>query len=122
MVFGSFGLFLVVVFSLFAFVFQSVEGFSKMNFFVRRQVNLKKIVNILQMSSSSTPKTGFNQKIDLSSEKVVHNLEVSEGQKIVVCRCWQSAKFPYCDGSHNAYNKEHNDNLGPAIVQVKKQA
>lgn len=31
-----------------------------------------------------------------STAKVV----VTGGEKICVCRCWQSKKFPYCDGSH----------------------
>ncbi len=36
--------------------------------------------------------------------------------KVALCRCWQSAKFPYCDGSHNVYNQKHGDKLGPVIV------
>ena len=39
--------------------------------------------------------------------------------KVALCRCWQSKKFPLCDGSHRQYNAEHNDNLGPIIVCQK---
>lgn len=37
-------------------------------------------------------------------------------EKIALCRCWQSKKFPLCDGSHRQYNDEHQDHLGPIIV------
>lgn len=36
--------------------------------------------------------------------------------KIALCRCWQSKRFPYCDGSHREYNEQHSDSLGPIIV------
>jgi hypothetical protein len=41
---------------------------------------------------------------------------VVSGEKCVVCRCWQSSKFPLCDGSHVKHNKATGDNLGPAII------
>jgi CDGSH-type Zn-finger protein len=41
---------------------------------------------------------------------------VLDKEKVALCRCWQSAKFPYCDGSHRVYNQEHGDKLGPIIV------
>ena len=28
-------------------------------------------------------------------------------------------QFPYCDGSHNAHNRETGDNVGPLIVKRK---
>ena len=51
-------------------------------------------------------------------ERCQLNLEPNE--KIALCRCWQSKKFPYCDGSHRAWNQEHNDQLGPAIITCHK--
>lgn len=44
--------------------------------------------------------------------------QVSQGKKVPVCRCWQSKKHPICDGSHNAYNKQTGDHLGPLVVSV----
>jgi len=71
-------------------------------------------------SSSEGIQAGrFNTKIDLDSEKVVNNISLTAGEKCVVCRCWKSAKFPLCDGSHVKYNKETGDNLGPAIIVAK---
>ena len=39
--------------------------------------------------------------------------------KVAVCRCWQSKKFPLCDGSHRKWNEEHQDQVGPAIVVLE---
>lgn len=37
-------------------------------------------------------------------------------KKVALCRCWQSKKFPLCDGSHREWNQAHDDNVGPMIV------
>lgn len=58
----------------------------------------------------------FNTKIDLQNEKVVNTISLKAGEKAVLCRCWKSSKFPYCDGAHVAHNKETGDNLGPCIA------
>lgn len=43
-----------------------------------------------------------------------------ESDKVALCRCWQSKKFPYCDGSHREYNRLNEDQLGPIIVSSPK--
>ena len=40
-------------------------------------------------------------------------VRMKKGERIALCRCWHSAKFPLCDGTH----KQH-PGRGPAIVQV----
>lgn len=37
--------------------------------------------------------------------------------RIAICRCWQSKKFPYCDGEHRCFNEETREGLGPMIVK-----
>jgi len=44
--------------------------------------------------------------------------KVAATKKAPVCRCWKSKSHPLCDGSHNAYNKETGDNLGPLVVSI----
>lgn len=40
-------------------------------------------------------------------------ITVKSGDTVALCRCWQSKKFPFCDGSHNKLE----DNVGPIIVE-----
>jgi len=52
-------------------------------------------------------------------EKVISlELAAKAGERVALCRCWKSAKFPYCDGAHNAHNKATGDSVGPCIVTV----
>jgi CDGSH-type Zn-finger protein len=37
---------------------------------------------------------------------------------VALCRCFRSATFPLCDGSHNAHNAETGDNAGPLVVKT----
>lgn len=63
----------------------------------------------------------INPKIRKDEPKVVDTVDVEDlGNKSVFCRCWKSKKFPYCDGSHAAHNKECGDNIGPLIVQKRE--
>ncbi|OTF82886.1 hypothetical protein BLA29_003694 [Euroglyphus maynei] len=61
-----------------------------------------------------------NRQIDPGNAKVVHSFDIEDlDEKAVFCRCWKSAKFPYCDGSHNKHNETTGDNVGPLIIQKK---
>lgn len=64
------------------------------------------------------PKGCINHDIKKDQPKVVDTCDVEDlGNKSVFCRCWRSKKFPLCDGSHAAHNKETGDNVGPLIIQ-----
>jgi CDGSH-type Zn-finger protein len=46
-----------------------------------------------------------------------YNETVPDGKTVAFCRCWQSGKFPYCDGTHRTINAETGDSVGPVIVK-----
>jgi len=47
-------------------------------------------------------------------------IEVKLTETAYVCVCGQSSKYPYCDGSHNAYNEKHGTKLGPWKADPKE--
>ncbi len=54
-----------------------------------------------------------------SAEKnghIRHMVTIQPGEKIMLCRCYQSAKFPICDVSHAKCENA----LGPVIVEAAK--
>ncbi|MBM94156.1 MAG: hypothetical protein CMF51_05345 [Legionellales bacterium] len=54
----------------------------------------------------------------LNTEHPARHVEASKSSgKTAYCRCWQSKKFPYCDGSHRDYNAAHQDQLGPVVIE-----
>ncbi|XP_059168406.1 CDGSH iron-sulfur domain-containing protein 1-like [Physella acuta] len=71
--------------------------------------------------SSNKPPSKINPGIDKSKDKVVTSVNVEDvGDNACYCRCWRSKKFPMCDGSHNAYNQETGDNVGPLCFKKEK--
>jgi CDGSH-type Zn-finger protein len=42
--------------------------------------------------------------------------KVARGEKVSLCRCYRSKRFPYCDGSHLKHNEETGDNIAPAVM------
>lgn len=69
-------------------------------------------------SGTSNTEAIVNPSVDKEKDKVVTAVDMEDiGEKAVYCRCWRSKKFPLCDGSHNAFNKQTGDNTGPLIVK-----
>ena len=60
----------------------------------------------------------INKVHQKTKAKVVDSFKTSDmSQKMVFCRCWQSKKFPMCDGAHNEHNKATGDNVAPLIIE-----
>mmetsp|Transcript_8945 Transcript_8945/g.8847 ORF Transcript_8945/g.8847 Transcript_8945/m.8847 type:complete len:119 (+) Transcript_8945:105-461(+) len=78
----------------------------------------------IEIEAASKSKRVVNLSIKKSEPKVVDKIDCGEIEnlaeysngKLVMCRCWRSKTFPYCDGSHVAHNKETGDNVGPLLI------
>ena len=59
----------------------------------------------------------INKAVDKESPKVVTQLAADDiDGKAVMCRCWRSATFPYCDAAPVQHNKDTGDNVGPRMI------
>lgn len=75
-------------------------------------------VNNVKLMSTNIPR--INNIIQLEIPLIKDSLVLEAGQKIAICRCWKSLKFPQCDGAHNKHNTQTGDNVGPFIVAAYK--
>ncbi len=41
-------------------------------------------------------------------------VQLEPGERVALCRCFKSKKFPFCDGSH----RQEQSQVGPVIVQA----
>lgn len=77
-------------------------------------------VKALLPAPAAKPKV--NPSIKKDNPKVVDLVDIEELDKAKVsyCRCWRSSKFPLCDGTHNKFNEQTGDNVGPLVVKTGK--
>lgn len=50
-----------------------------------------------------------------------HEIQIKPGERLSICRCWRSQKFPLCDGAHKAYCAGSKDMVGPAVITVAEE-
>lgn len=46
-----------------------------------------------------------------------HLVKLEHGERVSLCRCFGSQKFPFCDGTHNQI-----EGRGPVVVEAPKAA
>ncbi|CAM9158338.1 unnamed protein product [Heterosigma akashiwo] len=78
---------------------------------------------IMMATAFKKPPALVNLTIQKDNPKVVDKVssedikKAAKDGKLVMCRCWKSKKFPYCDGAHAKHNTETGDNTGPLIIE-----
>lgn len=58
--------------------------------------------------------------MDTFDHKPVHQISLAAGEKVALCRCWQSKKFPICDGMHKCLKDKNGRFPGPVIVTCEQ--
>jgi CDGSH-type Zn-finger protein len=48
---------------------------------------------------------------EINPERPKHHITIVPGEKVSICRCWKSKKFPICDGAHKEIPGQ-----GPCVV------
>nr|CAG4649019.1 EOG090X0JRY [Polyphemus pediculus] len=95
----------------------AVTGIS---FLAYNQISTSGIPCLKMCSKKCAKGAKVNESIKKDNPKVVDMVDIEDiGEKKVYCRCWRSASFPYCDGSHAKHNEATGDNVGPLIVKKK---
>jgi len=67
----------------------------------------------------------FNQlktikMINTNNLPLRNTITLKPGEKVSLCRCWQSSRFPYCDGNHKKLCADK-DQVGPVVVIVDNE-
>jgi len=66
--------------------------------------------------ASNMPPDNPSKRADMLDVEDIKAL-VAEKGTVALCRCFKSAQFPLCDGSHNKHNQETGDNAGPLLIK-----
>lgn len=82
-----------------------------------QQTFLRYAINILDslsepQTTSTMPKHIFETKLQRGHLRT--RVTLRQGEVISLCRCWKSANFPLCDGSH----KQMDGNQGPVMIET----
>uniref|UniRef100_A0A061S3A4 Mitochondrial cytochrome n=1 Tax=Tetraselmis sp. GSL018 TaxID=582737 RepID=A0A061S3A4_9CHLO len=65
---------------------------------------------------SNAPPDKPSRRVDVLDIEDVAS-KVGAGGVVAVCRCYKSASFPLCDGTHVKHNEETGDNVAPAVIK-----
>ncbi|KAL1520741.1 hypothetical protein AB1Y20_022309 [Prymnesium parvum] len=66
---------------------------------------------------SNMPPNDPQRRVDILDVVAVSDCVTQKGL-VKLCRCYKSATFPYCDGSHVEHNQKTGDNCGPLIIDA----
>lgn len=64
---------------------------------------------------STVPPDNPSRRVDMVDFDEISR-KIAAGEKVSLCRCYASKKFPYCDGSHVKHNEETGDNAAPVVI------
>lgn len=69
---------------------------------------------------SNTPADDPSRRVDKVGIDLLRSV-VDEDGSAILCRCYRSSTFPWCDGQHLKHNKQCGDNVGPVVIRDKRK-
>ncbi|SJK86151.1 CDGSH iron-sulfur domain-containing protein, putative [Babesia microti strain RI] len=76
--------------------------------------NTSKKVQIGRKAGEYINKRGYEKEHSIT----ISGLEVP-AKRFSICRCWQSAKFPFCDNAHQILQRKQ-VNCGPVMLEIRR--
>eukprot|EP00929_Paragymnodinium_shiwhaense_P027785 TRINITY_DN16226_c0_g2_i1.p1 TRINITY_DN16226_c0_g2~~TRINITY_DN16226_c0_g2_i1.p1 ORF type:complete len:153 (+),score=12.27 TRINITY_DN16226_c0_g2_i1:99-557(+) len=76
---------------------------------------IERVGTVYRLGGENLNNLGFPEVTE-----VIYDKPTVKPHRVVICRCWQSLKFPMCDNSHQRLQKQ-GVHCGPLMLEIKAE-